>query len=122
MIAHDAVDLLRHGHVERAQPRLDVYDGNMQLGGSQGTGQRGICVAEKHHGIERFVYEHILDARHHARRLCPVPAGADVQIVVRGRYAQFLEENGGHVGIVVLTRVQYFLFHPVGKTSPYGSR
>ena len=48
VVAHDAVDLLGHGLVERAQPRLDVDDRDVDLGGGHGTGEGGVGVAIEH--------------------------------------------------------------------------
>ena len=54
MVAHDAVDFLRHGLVERAQSRLDVDDGYVDLGGGHGTSEGRVGVAIKHDEVGLF--------------------------------------------------------------------
>ena len=55
------------------------------------------------HQIGALAQTHRLEGQHDARRLLGVGSGADLEIDVRFRHAEILEEGSAHVLIVMLT-------------------
>ncbi len=104
-VGHHPIDLLRHRAVEAAEPRLDVADRDLKLGGNQGSGEGRVHVARDKQHVGSDLDEDGLEALHRARRLLGVRPGTNVQHVVRPTHAELLEEDRRHVVVVVLTRV-----------------
>ena len=77
----------------------------MQLGCSQRAGQCGIGIAVDHQGIRYFPEQDVFHAGQCGCGHLRMAATTNTEIVVRPRDVQFLKENVGHVGIVVLAGV-----------------
>lgn len=118
-VADDAVHLLGHRHVERAQAGLDVVHRHVEFAGGHGAGERRVGVAVEYHAVEMLRQQHILDAGDHLGGLLAVPPRPHVQVVIRVRDAELVEEHLRHVGVVVLPRVQYPLLDGPGETVSY---
>ena len=110
-IGQDAVDLLRHAPVARAQAGLHMGDPQSQLGGHERDGERGVDVAGDHHYLGVLAQENRLDLHHHLRGLLRVRAAARSEVHVRLGHAQILEEDVGHLRVVMLAGVDQHLPH-----------
>ena len=121
LVADDAVHLLRHGHVERAEAGFHMEDRDMDLGSSHRTGQGGIGIPVQENTVKPFRQQHLFDSLDHAGRLDPMAPGADAQVVIRLRNAQFVEEDLGHVRIVMLPGMEDPFLDLVGKLFPHGA-
>ena len=104
MVGDDAVDLFGHLAVEGAQAGFDMGHRDVQLAGGQGAGEGGIGVAVNHQPVRLGFEEDFFDRFQHASGLGAMAAGADAE-VVGGLGIQFLEENVGHVLVVMLAGV-----------------
>ena len=104
VVGQHPVDLFRHA-VERAQAGLDVSKRQVDLGRSQGTGQRAVGVTVDNDDIGLLVDVELFQGLQHAAGHGAVPAGRDVQVEGRRRHAQFFKEHIGHVLVVVLASV-----------------
>ena len=82
-IREEPVDLLRHGAVKGAEPRLDVGDRNVELHGRQSGGQSGVDVPHDKHEIRPQRVEDRLEAAHDFRRLHRVRPRPDTEVEVR---------------------------------------
>ena len=82
-VGDDAVDLLGHRPVERAQAGLDVRDGHAALRRDERAGERRVDVADDEHGVAAIAVEPLLEARPSPGRLHGVRAGADPEVDVR---------------------------------------
>ncbi len=109
VVGEHAVVLLRHGAVEAAQAGLHVRHAQPQLGCGQCAGQRGVRVAVHQHPIRLLGQQHLLQADQHVSRLPAVAARPDAQRVVGPGHAELLEEEIGHLAIVVLAGVNQHL-------------
>lgn len=118
LVAHDAVDLLGHGHVEGTEPCLYVIDRHVQLAGCHGAGQRAVGVAIEDQPVELARHEHLLDAGNHLGCLLAMSAGADGKIVFGKGYLQFIEEHLRHILVVVLSGVEDMFLYAVGEMRP----
>ena len=121
LVADDAVHLLRHGHVEGTEAGFHMEDRDMDLGSGHRAGQGGIGVAVQEDTVEAVRLQHLFDALDHAGRLDPMAPGADAQVVIRLRNAQFVEEDLGHVRIVMLSRMEDPLLDLMGELIPHGA-
>ena len=119
-VGDDPVDLLGHGAIEAAQPRLDMGDRNLHLDRGQHGGQGRVDVAGDHHQVGFLVGQDRLQPFHRPRRLHRVAAGADLEHVVGGGHAELLQEDLGHQPVVVLTGVDDRVAAP-GVTRPQGA-
>ena len=79
--------------------------GSEQLRGGQRGGQRRVDVAGNEHDVGLGLEQHRLEALHDRGRLLRVRAGADAERVVGLADAELLEEDLGHLAVVVLARV-----------------
>ena len=116
-VADDAVDLLGHAHVERAQTGLDVRERQAQLGGDERAGKRRVRVAVDEHGVRADVERGALDADEHRRGLLGVRRRADAELHVRVAQPELLSEHARERVIVVLSRVgddELDLLHELG--------
>jgi hypothetical protein len=105
LVGHDPIDLLRETAVEAPQARLDVTHGQHELRGCQRRGRRRVHVARDEHYVRLRLQQHRLEPLHHAGRLLCVRPGPDTERVVRLAHAELLEEDLGHLPVVVLTCV-----------------
>ena len=69
MIGQHTVDLFRHLTVKTTKPRLDMRNGNVQLGCYQRARQRRIRIAIYKHPIRLFLLKDRLHADEHFTRL-----------------------------------------------------
>lgn len=109
MVGDDAIDLLGHGAVEGPQPGLDMCDGNVQLGGHEGAGQRRVGIAVDQNAVGAQGFQHRFELLKHGACHRPMPTAMDLQIVVGLLDAQLGKEDVGHLGIEMLAGMdQYF--------------
>jgi hypothetical protein len=69
LVGDDAVDLLGHRAVKRAQTRLQMGDRDAELDGHERRGERRVDIAGHDHEIGMLLLQHGLDALHHASGL-----------------------------------------------------
>ena len=111
VVGDDAVPLLRHAPVERAQSRLHVRQpraaaiGERELGGEDGRGQRRVRVAVDQHAIGRVLEHDGLQSDQHVAGHGPVGAAADLEVDVGLGDLQVAEERRAHGIVVVLPGV-----------------
>jgi hypothetical protein len=105
VVGHDAVHLLGHAPVERAQARLDMGDGSPKSSGDQRGGQRGIRVAEDEHGVGTDLRQRPLEADHDPPGLLGRGPTATVQGQIRSHQTEIAEEHARHRIVPVLSRV-----------------
>ena len=105
MIGNNAIDLFGHLAIEGAQARLDMRDGDVQLGRRQRAGERGIGVAVDHQLVGLRFQEDRFDLLEHASGLRAVAAGTDAELIPGFGNAELLEEDIGHVLVIVLASV-----------------
>ena len=91
--------------VERAQPRLDVGDGDASLDRDQGAGERGVDVTEHDDLVDRVDLEPFLERGHYAGGLHGVRPRAHAEVDVGLRNAEVPEQGLRHRPVVVLPRV-----------------
>ena len=104
-VADDAVDLLGHAHVERAQARFDVRERQPELRGDERSRERRVGVAVHEHRVGAQLEGRALDADQHRRGLLGVRARADLEPDVRLDQAELLAEHARELVVVVLARV-----------------
>ena len=105
LVGDDPVDLLRHRPVERAQAGFDVPDRDEELRSGQGGGHRRVHVAGDEDDVGLGLQQDRLEALHDRSGLLRVRARPDAERVVRLPHAELLEEDLGHLSVVVLARV-----------------
>ena len=104
-VGEDAIDLLGHEAVAAAQARLDVGDGDRQLGGGQRARQGRIHVAHHHQQIGPLGEQHRLHRQQHPRGLLGMRTGPDAEVDVGRTDLQVREERIRERRIVVLAGV-----------------
>ena len=105
LVGDDPVDLLGHRAVERAQPGLDVADRQQQLRGGQRGRHRRVHVAGDEHDIGLRLEQHRLEPLHDRSRLLGMRPRAHSERVVGLADSELLEEDLGHLAVVVLAGV-----------------
>ena len=120
LVGDDPVDLLRHRAVEAAQPRLHVPDGQLELRRGQGGGERRVDVARDEHEIRLQLEQHGLQPLDHPCDLLGVGPGADAEHAVGVADAELLEEDRGHLAVVVLAGVDEHVLEAVGTATQLG--
>ena len=113
-VGQDAVDLLGHRAVERAQPRLDVADSNAQLGRHDRGGERRVDIAGNEHDVRPPLQQHGLEPLHDARCRRCMGASPDVEPDVGLANPEFVEEHLRHGGVVMLTGMDERVFERLG--------
>ena len=99
-VDRDPVPLLRHREVAAPQPGLDVRD--RDLAGRLRARERRVRVAVDEHPVRALGLDDAADRRLHRRRV-----GRPQVEPVRGLgQAELVEEDGGHLRVPVLPRVQ----------------
>src|SRR5690348_13247376 len=105
MVGDDSVVLLRHRAVVAPEPRLQVCDRDLHLHGGERSGQRRVDVAGNHDECGLLLEEDALDADECAGRLLGMRSRTDAEEDVGLRQAELLEEDVGHLRVVVLARM-----------------
>ena len=113
-VGAEAVDLLGHGHVPRAQPGLDVRDLDPQLLGGDGTGHGRIDVADDDDQIGPLLQADLFELDHDPRRLLGVGAAADLQVDIRLGHAEIDEKGLAHFFVVMLPGMHQQMLDLVG--------
>ena len=101
-IGQYAVDLLGHGPISRPQAGFDVCDGHPSLGGHKRASDRAVDVAEDHDPARCMTVEETLEPHHDACGLLSVRSSTDLEIDLRFRNAELLEETPGHRVVIML--------------------
>ena len=112
-VGDDAVDLLGHGAVERAQPRLQVRRLHPQLHRRERAGDRRVHVPHHHDQIRPMLHQELLVGDHHLPGLLGVRAAAHPQVEMRLGQHEVPEEGVRHVEVVVLAGVHDDRLGPV---------
>ena len=115
VVRHDAIDLLRHPAIERAQPGLDVRDRHVHLGRHERRRQRRIRVAVDDHRVGRDVAERALQRDQHPAGLLGAGPTADPQRHVRRPQPELAEEAAGHRLVPVLPGIDEDLVVPLAS-------
>ena len=111
-IGDDAIDLLRHGHIEGPQSRLDMRDRDAQLARRDRGRQCGIDIAVDDHHL-RACGEHLLFEPHkNGGGLLGMGARANAEVDVWAREIELAKEDLRHPVVVVLAGVDKPLAHP----------
>ena len=121
MVGQDPVDLLGHGPVEGAQPRLQVGHRDVQLDGRQGRGQRRVRVPVDQDPVRGQGRQGLIERSEHRPGLGAVPARAHTQVDIGRRDPQVGEEDVGEHRVVVLPGVDDDVLHP-GSSHGVGDR
>src|SRR5262245_3045462 len=82
---------------------------NMQLGCGKRSGQSGVRVAVDHEPRWTLLEQDVLELFDHPSRVLTVTSTANAQVIVRGRKLEFFKENIGHIGVIVLPRMDQYL-------------
>ena len=114
-VGHQPVDLLRHRAVARAQARLDVGDGDQQLGGSQAGSKCRVHVPDQEQGVGALLDQQILDAHEYLGGLDGVGARSDGQIHVGLGDSEVPKEVRRHGCVVVLARMDEGGLEPLSR-------
>ena len=102
LVGEHAVDLLRHGAVEAAQSRFDVYHRDAFLDRHQRARQRGVHVPHHQHRGGPLPVEDRLEAPHDLGGLHRMRGRTHLQVDIRIRYSQRLEVLAVHLRVVML--------------------
>ena len=110
-IGEEPVDLLRHGPIEAAEPRLHVSEPDPQLCRGESSGQRGVDVPHHKDEIGPRGSEHRLEAQHDLSDLGGGARSLDVEVYIRIWKLEVGEEGVRHGPVVVLARVDQCCAH-----------
>ena len=113
-VGDHAVHLLGHSPVTGAETRLDVGDGDLQLGRGERRPHRRVDVARHQDHVSGIGEQICLDPGEHARGLLRVGAGADLEVGVGLAHSEALDEPSRECPVVVLARVQHADRDPLG--------
>src|SRR5438874_5477868 len=102
VIRDDPVDLLWHSSIERAQPRLDVRHGKVQLGGRERTSEGRVRVAIDQYPLRALAQQHRFEAGQHGPRLGSMGSGANPEVDGWRGDIELVEEHLRHTVVVVL--------------------
>ena len=105
MVGDEPVDLLRHLPVEAAEAGFDVREGDVELRRRQRGGEGGVRVAVRHDDIGAAAREDLFEAGQHLAGLAPVAPWPHAEIERGGGNRELVEEDVGHVSVVVLAGV-----------------
>ncbi len=106
VVRNHPVDLFGHRPVEAPEASLDVADPDMELCGSKGPGHDGVGVPLDEDDLRLLLDENLLDAGQDLSGLLGMSSGPDVEVVLRLRKFEILEERPVHLVGVVLPRVE----------------
>jgi hypothetical protein len=113
LVGDDPVDLLRHRTVERAEARLHVADREQKLACGQRGGHGRVHVARHEHDVRLGLQQDRLEPLHDRGRLLRVRPGPDAERIFRLPHAELLDEDLGHLAVVVLAGVDEDVFELV---------
>ena len=105
VVADDAINLLRHRPIERAETGLDMCQRYVQLRRNQCPSHRRICVAVDEHGVRSLGECDRLERFQHAPRHRAMAAAMNFEMIIGLWNVQFSKKNFGHVWIEVLSGV-----------------
>jgi len=105
MVGEYPVDLLWHSPVEAAQSRLHVGHRDVQLGRGQRAGERAVGVAVDHDQVGLLLEKYLLCPFKHLPGLGGMGARSDTEMIVRRLQTKLIEEDLGHLVVVVLASV-----------------
>lgn len=117
VVGQDPVDLLGHGAVEGAQPRLQVSHRHVQFDGRQRPGKRGVRVSVDQHPVREVLGQHGIHGGEYRCGLHPVGTGAHLHVDIGGADSQVVEEHLGQQRVVVLAGVDDRVMDPGGAQS-----
>ena len=100
------VDLLGHRPVEAPEAGLDVANPDVELCGSESPGHDSIGVALDEDDIRLLLDENLLDAGQDLSGLLGMSSGPDVEVVLRLRKFEILEERPIHLVGIMLSGVE----------------
>ena len=106
LAGQDPVDLLRHRAIEGAQPGFHMDHRDSLLDGHQAARERGSHVADDDDARRLEAVEDRFKAFHDLGRLHGMRAGANLEVDVRLRQTEVLEDTVLHARIVVLPSVK----------------
>lgn len=104
-IGTEAIDFFWHGHIPGAQPSLDMSYANAQFACGESAGDGGIDIAHNDDPIRLVLDADGLEFNHDASGLLRMRARANSEIDVRLWNLKVGEEVIGHLGVIVLARV-----------------
>ena len=104
-VGEDAVDLLGHVPVARAQPGLEVGDRDVSFAAASAQASVELTSPATTTSAGRSSSRMLLEGDQDLAGLLAVAAGADAQRVVGGREAEILEDLLRHPAVVVLAGV-----------------
>ena len=124
LIGEHAIDLLRHAAVQRAQSGFHVSHGDAEFGAHQRGGDGRIHVAIDHDQRRLRLRYDGLEVADDGGGLLRMRARAGLQVEVGHGHRQLLEEDVGHVDVVMLSGVNQDLAHEgiSGKGANEGRR
>jgi hypothetical protein len=122
VVRDDPVQLLGHPPVEAPEPRLDVAHREVELRGREGPREGGVRVPVHEDDVRVLLLEDLLELDQHLPGLAGVGPGADVEVVVRLRDVEDLEEHVAHRLVVVLARVDQDLLVVAADLPAHGGR
>ena len=120
LVGQKAVQLLGHGAVEATKPRLDVADRDAALGRREGGGERRVHVSGDEDDVRLDLQQQRFETRDNTRRLLSVRPRADAEKVIGLADAEVLEEDLGHLSVVVLSGVNEHQVEGVGMAAELG--
>ncbi len=119
-VCEDTIYLLWHAHVETAQSGFDVSHSNVQLGSSQSTSQRGVCVTVHKHYVWTLVKQDLLNLFQHAPGHLTMWAAMNPQVVAGLGQSKIIEEHVRHICIKMLAGMNQHLAHAGGSRDGLG--
>src|SRR5258706_9802164 len=103
LVGYEAVDLLRHSSIPRAQAGLEVRDWDAKLGTDQSRSHRRVHIAIDHDPVGVPLEHDRFETQHHLRRLLRLTARPDGEVHIRFRHLQLAEKHVRHARVIVLT-------------------
>ena len=105
VVGEAAVGLLGHALVEAAQSGLDMRDRDAKLRRRERSCESRVDVAGDDDQCWHVLEQHLLDADERSGCLLGMRSGSDAEEDVRLRQAQLVDEDRGHLFVVMLAGV-----------------
>src|SRR3984957_1873544 len=121
-VCHDAVDLFRHGSIERTKPSFYVSHLNEQFRAHQRRGDRRINVPINENQVWLCVKHDRLKSTHDLSRLVRMTARTDLKVYIGLWNVQLREENIRHISVIMLAGVDQGLLRPTVLERPQHRR